>query len=295
MAEFLEALPRHAFLQYALLAGLLASLACGVVGAYVVSRRISYLAGAMAHSVLGGLGAARYLQVTRGWEWCQPLYGALAAALLAALAIGLVSLKARGREDTIIGAIWAVGMALGVLFMAATPGYGVDLMAYLFGNILMVGPVDLWLMAGLDLVVALVGLGLYPQLLAVCFDEEFARLRGLNVDLYYLLLLGLTALTVVLLSTVVGIVMVIALLTLPAAVAAHFGRRLWQIMAGAVVLSALFTSAGLGLSYAPDLPAGACIILLAGGVYLAATLGAWLWRRRPRAAAAPAPGGPSQG
>ncbi len=281
MTEFLEALPRFAFLQYALLAGLLASLACGVVGAYVVSRRISYLAGAMAHSVLGGMGAARYLQVVQGWDWCQPLYGAVAAALLAAVAIGLVSLKARSREDTIIGAIWAVGMALGVLFMAATPGYGVDLMAYLFGNILMVGPTDLWLMAGLDLVVALVGLGLYPQLLAVCFDEEFARLRGLNADLYYLLLLGLTALTVVLLSTVVGIVMVIALLTLPAAVAGRFANRLWGIMAGAVALSALFTSAGLGLSYGPDLPAGAFIILLAGAVYLAVTMGLWLWRRRP--------------
>jgi zinc transport system permease protein len=286
MTEFLAALPRHAFLQYALLAGLLASLACGVVGAYVVSRRISYLAGAMAHSVLGGLGAARYLQVTQGWEWCQPLYGAVAAALLSALVIGLVSLKARQREDTIIGAIWALGMALGVLFIAATPGYGVDLMAYLFGNILLVSPTDLWLMAGLDLVVALVGLGLYRQLLAVCFDEEFARLRGLNVDLYYLLLLALTALTVVLLATVVGIIMVIALLTLPAAVAGHFFKRLWQIMAGAVGLSALFTSLGLGLSYGPDLPAGAFIILLAGVVYLLVTLGAWLWRKRPRPHAA---------
>ncbi|CAO0824848.1 Uncharacterized membrane protein slr2045 [Desulfarculales bacterium] len=282
MTEFLEALPRYGFLQYALLAGILASLACGVVGAYVVSRRISYLAGAMAHSVLGGLGAARYLQVTRDWDWCQPLYGAVTAALVSAVVIGLVSLKARQTEDTIIGAIWALGMALGVLFIAATPGYGVDLMAYLFGNILLVSPVDLWLMASLDLVVALVGLGFYPQLLAVCFDEEFARLRGLNVDLYYLLLLALTALTVVLLSTVVGLIMIIALLTLPAALAGLFAKRLWQIMTGAVVLSALFTSLGLGLSYGPDLPAGAFIILLAGAVYLVVAMGAWLWRRRRR-------------
>lgn len=286
MTEFLTALGQYPFLRYALAAGLLASLACGVVGTYVVSRRISYLAGAMAHSVLGGLGAARYLQVTRGWDWCQPLYGAVAAALLAALVIGLVNLKARQREDTIIGAIWAMGMASGVLFIAATPGYGVDLMSYLFGNILLVSPGDLWLMAGLDVLVALVGLGFYRQMLAVCFDEEFARLRGIRADLYYLLLLGLTALTVVLLSTVVGIIMVIALLTLPAAVAGHFFHRLWQIMAGAVVLSALFTSLGLGLSYAPDLPAGALIILLAGGVYLTVTAGVWLWRRRPRRAMA---------
>jgi len=283
MTEFAAALAVHGFLQYALWAGLLSSLACGVVGAYVVSRRISYLAGAIAHSVLAGLGAARWLQVTQGWEWCQPLIGAVAAALIAAAVIGWVNLRARQREDTIIGAVWAVGMALGVLFMAATPGYGVDLMAYLFGNILMVSPADLWLMAGLDLVVVAVGLGCQRQLLAVCFDAEFARLRGLAVDRYYLLLLAMTALTVVILSTVVGLVMVIALLTLPAAVAGQFCRRLGPIMALAVALSAAFTSAGLALSYGPDLPAGAVIILLAGGVYLALTALNWLRGRGRRA------------
>ncbi|MFH1057143.1 MAG: metal ABC transporter permease [Pseudomonadota bacterium] len=283
MTDFLAALPVYNFLQYALWAGLLASLACGVVGAYVVSRRISYLAGAIAHSVLAGLGAARYLQVTRGWDWCQPLLGAVIAALAAAAVIGWVNLRARQREDTIIGAVWAVGMALGVIFMAATPGYGVDLMGYLFGNILMVSPADLWLMAGLDLVVVAVGLGCYRQLLAVCFDAEFARLRGLAVDRYYLLLLALTALTVVILSTVVGLVMVIALLTLPAAVAGQLSSRLWQIMGLGVLFSAAFTSAGLALSYGPDLPAGAVIILLAGGVYLALTVVTWLRARGRRA------------
>lgn len=283
MIEFLEALPRYGFLQYALWAGLLSSLSCGVVGAYVVSRRISYLAGAIAHSVLAGLGAARYLQATRGWDWLHPLYGAVAAALIAAALIGLVNLRARQREDTIIGAIWALGMAVGILFMAATPGYGVDLMGYLFGNILMVSPADLWLMGGLGVVVTLVGLGCYRQLLAVCFDAEFARLRGLAVDGYYLLLLGLTALTVVLLSTVVGLIMVIALLTLPAAVAGHFFDRLWQIMAAAVGLSALFTTSGLALSYGPDLPTGAVIIVLAGASYLSVAGLAWV-RKRGRAA-----------
>ena len=270
---------RYDFLQYALAAGLLASLAGGVVGPYVAARRISYLAGAMAHSVLGGLGAARYMQVVHGWDWLTPLMGAYGAGLLAALVMGLVSLKAKEREDTAIGAIWAGGMAAGVLFMAATPGYGADLMGYLFGNILMVTPRDLWLMAGLDLAALAVGLGFYNQLLAVCFDEEFARLRGLNVEAYYLLLLGLTAVTVVLLSTVVGIIMVIALLTLPAAVAGRLADRLWAIMAWAVLLCLLFTSGGLALSYGPDLPAGAMIILLAGAVYLLTALGVWLKRR----------------
>ncbi len=282
MSEFFVALGSYAFLQYALWAGLLASLACGVVGTLVVARRISYLAGAIAHSVLAGLGAARYLQVVHGWAWADPMLGALAAGLVSALVMGLVSQKAREREDTIIGAIWAVGMAVGVLFMAATPGYGTDLMAYLFGNILMVTPGDLWAMAGLDLVVAVVGLGLYHQLSAVCFDQEFARLRGLKVELYFMLLLMLTALTVVILSAVVGIIMVIALLTLPAAIAGRLANRLWQIMGLAVLISAAFTTAGLSLSYGPDLPAGAFIIVLAGAVYLAVTLWGWL-RERGRA------------
>ncbi len=271
MAEFITALGRHSFLQYALLAGLLASLACGVVGTLVVVRRISYLAGAIAHAVLAGLGAARYLQVVHGLAWAEPMAGAVVAGLIAAVVMGLVSLRAGEREDTIIGAIWALGMAAGVLFMAATPGYGSDLMSYLFGNILMVSGSDLWLMAGLDLlVVAVVGL-FYHRLLAVCFDEEFARLRGINVELQFILLLCLTALTVVLLSAVVGIVMVIALLTLPAAMAGRFLGRLWRIMAGAVVICMLLTSGGLALSYGWDLPSGAVIIVLAGAAYLVVT------------------------
>lgn len=280
MSEFLSAVAAYPFLQHALLAGLLASLACGVMGAYVVSRRISYLAGGIAHSVLAGLGAAHYLKVTLGWKWLDPLYGALAAAVAAAGLLGWVSLRAREREDTIIGAIWAVGMAVGVLFMAATPGYGADLMAYLFGNILLVTPTDLWVMAGLDLVVAGVGLGLYRQLVAVCFDEEFARLRGLATEAYFLLLLMLTALTVVVLAQVVGIILVIALLTLPAAMAGHWARRLWQIMAGAVAISAAATTGGLALAYGPDWPAGAVIIVLTGAAYLALAAATGLGGRR---------------
>ena len=280
MSDFLDAAARYPFLQYALAAGVLASIACGIVGTYVVVRRITYIAGGIAHCVLGGLGAALYLQKVWGWEALHPLYGAVAAALAAALVIGLVSLRARQREDTVIGALWAIGMAAGVLFLAKTPGYSQDLMSYLFGNILMVTPRDLWLMAALDVLVVVLGLVFYNQFLAVCFDEEFARVRGLRVEAYYLLLLGLTALTVVLLTTVVGIVMVIALLTLPVAVAGHFARRLWQMMALAIVFSMVFTTAGLALSYGPDLPSGATIVVLAGGVYLAVTVGARLLRRR---------------
>lgn len=268
MLEFFKALPAASFLQVALAAGVLASVACGVVGSYVVVRRISYIAGGIAHCVLGGLGAACYLRAVYGWDWLHPLYGATAAALLAAVVIGLVSLHAREREDTVIGALWAIGMSVGVVFILRTPGYQIDPMSYLFGDILMVGRGDLWLLAGLDVVVLGVGLLYYNQLQAVCFDEEFARLRGICVEFFYLLLLCLTALTVVLLVSVVGIVMVIALLTLPVAIAGHFCRTLWQLMLVAGLLSMLFTSAGLALCYGPDLPPGATTILLAATVYV---------------------------
>ena len=269
MGEFFTALQQQAFLQYALLTGILAGVACGVVGTYVVTRRITYIAGGIAHSVLGGLGAAQYCRTVFGWTWLNPLYGAVVAALLAALVIGCVSLwSATQREDTVIGAVWAIGMAVGILFIFKTPGYNEDLTSYLFGNILMVSPHDLWLIAALDIVIVTAAVLFYNQLLAVCFDEEFARLRGVHVEFYYLLLLCLTALTVVLLVTVVGIVMVIALLTLPVAVAGHFAKRLWQMMALSAIFTALLTSLGLFISYGPDLPAGATTILLAGAVYL---------------------------
>jgi zinc transport system permease protein len=277
--EFLDALLRYDFLQHALLAGILAGVACGVVGTFVVVRRISFIAGAIAHCVLGGLGAARYLQVVRGWDWLDPLHGAVAAALLAALIIGLVSLRVKEREDTIIGALWAVGMAVGILFIARTPGYNEDLMSYLFGNILLVRARDLWLMVGLDALVVFLVVALYAELQAICFDEEFARLRGLNVELYYLLLLALTALTVVLLVSVVGLVLVIALLTLPVAIASQFAGTIRGTMILAAALSVAFTTSGLALSYAPDLPAGATTIVLAGVAYLAVITSRALVRR----------------
>ena len=278
MSDFLRDLPNHLFLQYALLTGILASIACGVIGTYVVVRRITYIAGSIAHCVLGGMGAARYMHVVHGWP-VDPLHGALVVALLAAMIIGWVSLRAKEREDTVIGALWAIGMAAGILFISRTPGYNEDLMSYLFGNILMVSPQKLWLLVALDALVVGVGIVFYNQFLAVCFDEEFARLRGIRVEFYYLLLLCLTALTVVLLVTVVGIVMVIALLTLPVAVAGQFAKTLWHMMALSALFSALLTTAGLALSYGPNLPSGATIIVLAGAVYLVVTVGAVLMRR----------------
>jgi zinc transport system permease protein len=276
MQDFIQALGQHTFLQTALLAGLLASLGCGVIGTFVVVKRIAFMAGGIAHSVLGGMGAALYF----GFD---PLLGALVAAVLSALLIGLVRLAWNAQEDTLIGALWAIGMAIGILFIAKTPGYATDLMSFLFGNILLVPRRELWIMAGLDLVLILTVMLFYRQLLAVTFDEEFARLRGVPVAFFYLLLLCLVAVTVVLLIQVVGLILVIALLTLPAAIAGHYVHSLGGMMLIATLLGGVFTSAGLALSYGPDLPAGPTMILLAGSVYVvSAVLSRVLMRRRAR-------------
>ncbi|HEQ98120.1 MAG TPA: metal ABC transporter permease [candidate division Zixibacteria bacterium] len=269
MADFFNALanPDLPFLRYALIAGVLSSFALGMAGTYVVTRRISYIAGAIAHSVLGGIGAALFLQHKAGWAWFDPIIGALIAAVFSAVVIGLVSMYARQREDTVIGSIWAVGMAMGVLFIARTPGY-IDPMSYLFGNILLISSTDLWLIIVLDAMVLGVGIIFYNKFLAICFDEQFAKLRGINVTFYYLLLLIMVALTVVLMVMIVGIILVIALLTIPAAISGMFSRQLWQIMIFSTALCIFFTITGLGISYNLDLPTGSTIIILAGIVYL---------------------------
>jgi len=273
MIGFLEASLQYDFLQHALLGGLLASIGCGIIGSYVVVKRIGFMAGGISHTVLGGMGIAFFLGFS-------PMGGALAAALVAALLIGWVKLHLGEQEDTLIAAVWAVGMAIGILFISQTPGYNINLMSYLFGNILMVTGESLWLMAVLDMLVVSAVLLFYRQFLAVSFDEEFARLRGVPVTLFYLLLLCMVAVTVVLLIQVVGLILVIALLTLPAAIAAQYVHNLGRMMLLATLLGMLFTSVGLAISYEPDLPAGATIILLAGVSYLGSTLASHAWQRR---------------
>ncbi|MFA7229720.1 MAG: metal ABC transporter permease [Victivallaceae bacterium] len=273
MLEFWQDImsPTMPFLRYAFLTGAVASIAFGIIGTYVVTRRISSIAGAIAHCVLGGIGIALYLQTNYNWTWCKPIFGSIVAALLAALIIGLVSIYAKQREDTVIGAIWAIGMAIGLLFLAKTPGY-VDLHSYLFGNILLVSKEDLYVTLILDALVVIPSIIFFHSILAVCFDSRFAELRGVRVKLIYLMLLCLTALTIVLMVNVVGIIMVIALLTLPAAVAGHFTRRLWSMMTISIILSLVFTASGLSVSYKYDLPSGPTIVIIAGSCYLLAII-----------------------
>ena len=267
---FFQALSNFAFLQNAFLGAFLASIACGLAGPFVVVKRIGTIAGGIAHAALGGMGIAYYLGA-------NPLWGALWAALFSALLIGWVSLKSRVYEDLMISSLWATGMAVGILFIVHTPGYRADLMSYLFGNILIMGKSDLILMASLDLILVTTLLVFFKQFVAVTFDEEFARLRGIQVTGFYILLLCLIALTTVILIQVVGLILVIALLTMPAGIAGMFVRSLRKMMIVAISISIILTLAGLFVSYYLNLPSGAIMILIVSTVFFL-SLGVNKWR-----------------
>jgi len=268
MNSFFEALTNinFPFLRNALFAGLLSSILFGILGSVVTVRRIGSLAGAVSHAVLGGIGMALYLSATiiPGFP---PIIGALIFAVISAIIIGLVSLKAKQREDTVINAIWVIGMSLGLLFMAKTPGYA-DPSTWLFGNILLISNMDLLLLAILGVIVVLLAWRFYAQIEASSFDEEFARTRGVPVEKVFLLLLGLTAIAIVLLQTFVGIVMVIAMLTLPAGCASVFSRSLGGMMLSSCLFAAFFSVSGLVSGWIFDLPVGAMTVIIAGIVFL---------------------------
>ncbi len=248
------------FMRNAIYAGLLASVVCGVIGTYVVVKRIVFISGGISHASFGGLGLATWLAIPQ-------LYGALAFSLLAAVLIGLVNRYGREREDTLIGALWATGMAMGILFIDMTPGYAVDPTSILFGDILRVSSADVWLVLALNIVVVATVVFFYKEFLAVSLDQEFAQLRGVPVGVIYLLLLCLVALTIVIMLRVVGIVLVVALLTLPAAISRWYTSQLHTMMILSSVLGGVFIMSGLAISYLTDRPAGACIILTAAAVY----------------------------
>ena len=268
MIEFFEALTNISFpfLRNALFAGILSSVLFGVLGSIVTVRRIGSLAGAVSHAVLGGIGMALFLSATiiPGFP---PVAGAFIFAVLSAIIIGLVSLKSKQREDTVINAIWVIGMSLGILFMAKTPGYA-DPSTWLFGNILLISGRDLIFLAVLDIIVIFLAWKYYAQIEASSFDEEFARARGVPVEKVFFILLGLTAAAIVLLQTFVGLVLVIAMLILPAGCSGVFSHSLGGMMASSCIFSALFSIAGLVSGWIFDLPIGAMTVIIAGIVFL---------------------------
>lgn len=261
MIEILQ----YEFMRNAMIAGLLASIACGAVGSFIVVKRMVFISGGIAHSSFGGIGLGYLLGF-------NPIIGALIFSLLSALGIGLITEKGGRRQDTAIGILWAVGMALGIIFIGLTPGYAPDLFSYLFGNILTVPTSDLILMAILDIIIIGIIFLLYKELLAVSFDEEHASISGIPSTKLNLMIMCLTALTVVMLIRIVGMILVIALLTIPAAVSELFNTRLKNILFHSVILSAVFAIIGLFASYLFDLASGATIILTAGIAFFIALL-----------------------
>ncbi len=267
----------YEFMRNAIYAGIMASIACGLIGVYVITKRIVFISGGIAHASFGGIG----LGYLAGFS---PVLGAMFFAVAAALGMGGVTRKTKIPEDTAIGILWAMGMALGVVFIGLAPGYAPDLFGYLFGNILTVSSSDLLLMAGLNVFIIAVVLALYKEFQALSFDEEFGKVAGLPVNFLYLLLLGLIALTIVLLIRVVGIILVIALLTIPATLARQFTHDMKKMMFLAVVFGIALTFFGLWLSYEFDLASGATIILLSGSVMMVTFVVRYLLERRRRLA-----------
>ncbi len=276
MIAFFEAIRDNPLLLSALIAGLAASVVSGIVGSYVVVKRITFISGSISHSILGGIGLFLWLERSHGVEWATPLYGALFAAILSALLLGWIHLYYRQREDSVIAAVWSIGMAVGVLFISQTPGFNVELTNFLIGNILWVTPSDLHLLLGLDALVFILVLFLHKRLLLLCFDEDQAALQGVSVPRYYLLLLILTAVSIVLLFQVVGVILVMTMLTIPAAIANLWTVRLSHMMAIAVALGALFAFSGTAAAYQLDWPLGATIALIAGIAYIVALMASQL-------------------
>jgi zinc transport system permease protein len=248
------------FMRNALLTGFLVSVICGIIGTFVVVNRIAFLAGGIAHAAYGGIGLAFFLGLPY-------LTGTLSFTLFAAFIMAAVTLKAGARTDTFIGVLWATGMALGVLLLDLTPGYNVDLMSYLFGSILAVPKSDLWQMFILCLMVVCIVMLFYHNFLALSYDKEFAQLRGLPVKSLYFLLIGMIAISIVMIIRVVGLILVIALLTIPPYIAEKYSSSLRMMMLISVLLCCTFTMVGLWLSYIFNLTSGATIIMIASAAF----------------------------
>ncbi|APZ43565.1 metal ABC transporter permease [Acidihalobacter ferrooxydans] len=260
------------FVQHALLAALLVSIACGAIGALVVVNRLVFMAGGIAHSAYGGVGLAFYA----GWP-VLPTTGLFTGT--AALLLGTITRRRRERTDTLIGVIWAGGMAFGVIMLNLTPGYNTNLMSYLFGSILTVSTLDLWLMLGVDAIILALLLYYFRDILSLSFDPDFARSRGIPVDGLHLMLMVLVAETVVMMLQVVGLILVIALLTIPPYLAERHTRSLAGMMFAASLWSLAFCIGGLWVAYQANISSGASIVATACATYLVFVGAQTGWRR----------------
>lgn len=256
------------FLLTAGIAGLLAACASGMIGSYVVTKRITLISGSIAHAVLSGMGLFLFLNRRCGLAYLDPLYGAIISALVAALLIGWRPQQARGEENSLIAAIWAIGMAVGLIFTSLTPGYNTELLSFLFGNILYSSYQDILILSVLDCIILITITTQYNRLLALCTDETQARLQGISTRGLYILLLSLVALTIVTLVQAVGIILAITLLTIPPEICRSRTHSLGRMMAWSSLLAILLVGVGLFGATLLDLPAGPTIALVTGVAYL---------------------------
>lgn len=255
----------YEFIQNAIAAGILASIACGLIGPFVVSKRMVFISDGLSHSAFGGLGIAY-------WAGVNPLYGAIGFVLITAVIIGLFEERSLYRNDLLIGILWAVGMAIGIIFIYLTPGFAPDLMSFLFGNILTVPRSNIAIISVLVFLVLLFIVIFYKGFVSITLDEEFSRARGLPVKALNVGLLLLIAVSIVALIQVVGIVLIIALLTIPVAIAGELSIRFKSIMLISILTGMLICLGGLAISYYVELPSGAVIILIGGGLLVALKL-----------------------
>jgi zinc transport system permease protein len=262
--SFFDALS-YEFMRNALLAGLLAAVLCGIIGPFVVVKRLAFISDGISHAAFGGMGVCFFLGI-------DPLLGAVPVALLVALVLGLVSSETIRSMDALIGVLWAAGMAVGIVFVYKTPGYAPNLMTYLFGNILLASRQDLAVTLGLAACVLLTFALFFKGIVAVAFDEVFARVQGVPVRFLFCLLLSMIALSVIILIQVVGIILVVALLTIPPVISLMLWKDLWTVLAGSVLVGIGITLGGLLLSFYYDLPSGPAIIIL-GAVLLVGVYG----------------------
>ncbi|MBL7965773.1 MAG: metal ABC transporter permease [Prolixibacteraceae bacterium] len=241
------------FFMNAFWASLLAAISCGIVGTYIVSRRIVFISGGITHASFGGIGMGYYMGI-------HPLVGAAIFSILSGMGIQLFSSKGKVREDSSIAIWWSLGMAIGIIFVYLTPGYAPNLMSYLFGSILTVSTGEIWLMLALSLIIVLFFTLFYRTILYIAFDEDFARTSDLPVNLFNYLLMVLISLTIVLNIRVVGIILIMSLLTIPQATANVLTRNFSRMMVYSVGFAFLASFAGLLISYFADIPSGATII-----------------------------------
>ncbi len=244
------------FMRHAMAAALLSGIICGVIGTFVVVNRMVFLAGGIAHAAYGGVGIALYFGISF-------IAGTIGTALAAAWIMTAAFLARPARSDTVIGVIWAAGMALGIILVDLTPGYHPDLMAYLFGSILSVTASDLYAAAFITGAVICMTHFFYRDLLAVSYDPEFAQLRGVPVKRTYFLLFSMTALSVVLITRITGLILVIALISIPPAIAERFSKSLPSMMVISAILAIFFNMTGLYISYRFDITSGAAVTLAA--------------------------------